>query len=71
MTGFSESITGLNTTGYLFTDDRSFVFTFQDLAGNTGSITATVSWIDKTAPVITLNGADTIYVEYGSEYTEV
>ena len=33
---------------YTFTDNGSFTFTFQDTAGNTGSATATVNWIDKT-----------------------
>jgi len=61
----------LNATGYLFTGNRNFTFTFEDLAGNTGSITATVSWIDKTAPVISINGENPMYIEYGSEYTEL
>jgi polyphosphate kinase 2 (PPK2 family) len=50
VTGFSETITGLNATGNLFTGNGSFIFEFEDLAGNTGSITATVSRIDKDGP---------------------
>jgi len=50
VTGFSEPITGLNATENTFTGNRNFTFTFEDLAGNTGSITATISRIDKTAP---------------------
>lgn len=34
-----------------FTDNGSFTFQFKDRAGNTGSATATVDWIDKDAPV--------------------
>jgi len=34
----------------MFTGNRDFTFTFEDLAGNTGNITATVSWIDKEGP---------------------
>lgn len=48
ITGFSEAITWLNATGYTFTVNGTFTFTFEDIAGNTGSTTATVNWIDKT-----------------------
>jgi hypothetical protein len=37
-------------TTYLFTTNGSFTFTFEDALGNTGTETATVDWIDKTAP---------------------
>jgi hypothetical protein len=45
----SEAITVTNNTGttYTFTNTGSFTFQFQDAAGNTGSTTATVTWIDK------------------------
>ena len=65
------NISGLNATGYLFTGNGIFEFTFEDLAGNTGSATATVSRIDKEAPVITLNGANPMYIEFGSGYEEL
>jgi hypothetical protein len=55
VTGFSEAVTGLNATGHIFTDNGTFTFTFTDLAGNTGSAIANVTWIDKVAPVITIN----------------
>ena len=42
------------STGYLFTGNSSFTFEFQDGAGNTGSETATVNWIDKAAPLCTI-----------------
>ncbi|MFA7298684.1 MAG: S-layer homology domain-containing protein [Candidatus Absconditabacterales bacterium] len=50
LTGRSETITGVNAYTHTFTGNGSFIFTFSDLAGNTGSATATVSNIDKTAP---------------------
>jgi hypothetical protein len=48
----SETVTG-NLT-HTFTDNGSFTFDFTDLAGNSGSVVATVSNIDKVAPVITI-----------------
>ncbi|MCF7834899.1 LamG domain-containing protein [Candidatus Gracilibacteria bacterium] len=54
LTGFSKTgVTITNNGGsntYTFTGNGSFTFTFQDLAGNTGEATATVTWIDKTKP---------------------
>ena len=50
LTGISETITGLNAASHTFTGNGSFIFTFQDLAWNTGSTIATVNWIDKTIP---------------------
>ncbi len=35
---------------HTFTDNHSFVFEYEDLAGNEGKITATVNWIDKKVP---------------------
>jgi len=59
ITWFSEETTNLNQTWYLFTDNGSFVFTYQDLAWNTWANTATVTWIDKISPIFTgvINGA--------------
>lgn len=54
LTGYSEPLTGINTTWYTFTWNWSFTFTFSDLAGNTWSTTATVTWIDTTAPTATV-----------------
>ena len=51
----SESVTYQSPSGtgvYTFTTSGSYVFNFTDLAGNTGSATATVTWIDKAAPVL-------------------
>lgn len=56
---------------YTFTWNTSFVFQFRDEAGNTGSTTATVTWIDKNLPTITLNWSWTINIEYGDDYTEL
>jgi len=50
LTGFSEAITGLNPTNLTFTNNGTWLFTFYDLAGNTWSTIATVTWIDTTAP---------------------
>ncbi len=49
----SEKITITNnggSTNYLFTENGEFTFEFEDEAGNKGSATATVNWIDKNAP---------------------
>ncbi len=67
----SEPVTFLNTTGIAtttsgtattsFSGNGSFVFLFADVGANTGSTTASVSNIDKTAPTITaslFNGID-------------
>jgi len=50
LTGRNEAITWVNTYSHTFTGNGSFVFSFQDAAGNTGSTTATVNWIDRTLP---------------------
>ena len=42
------------STKYLFKNNGEFTFEFKDLAGNTGSITAKVDWINKNAPVGTI-----------------
>lgn len=50
----SEEVVITNNDGkntYTFTENDSFTFEFVDKAGNKGTITATVDWIDKTAPI--------------------
>lgn len=52
----SEPVTVTNNNGlgqYTFSQNGSFTFTFEDAAGNAGSVVATVNNIDKTAPVAT------------------
>lgn len=49
LTWCSEEITA-EETEYTFTWNWSHTFEFQDLAGNTGSADAVVTWIDKTKP---------------------
>jgi len=44
----------MNTFTYEFIDNGEFTFEFRDRAGNTGSATAKVDWIDMEAPVGTL-----------------
>ncbi len=47
-------------------------YRYDDSSGNPGNtLTRTVIVRDSTAPVQTLNGASTIYVEFGSAYTEL
>ncbi len=49
----NEDIKVLNNNGsnkYTFTENGEFTFIFEDLAGNQSSMTAKVSWIDKTVP---------------------
>ncbi len=54
LTWRNETLTGVNTYTHIFTGNESFTFTFSDLAGNTGSVIATVSNIDKTTPTGTI-----------------
>ena len=54
LTGRSETITGVNTYTHIFTGNGSYTFTFSDLAGNTGSVTATVNNIDKVIPTASI-----------------
>lgn len=54
----SEEITVTNNNGlttHTFTTNGTFIFQFEDLAGNAGEATATVDYIDKTPPAITFN----------------
>ncbi len=49
------SVTNNNRSqSYIFKDNGEFTFDFRDLAGNSGSVTAKVNWIDKTAPTADL-----------------
>lgn len=43
-----------HNTKYVFTKNGEFKFEFQDAAGNKGSITAAVNWIDKKSPTAEL-----------------
>lgn len=53
---------------YTFTSNGSFTFEFEDGAGGTGSVIATVSNIDKTQPVITAP-ADQTFEATGAQTT--
>lgn len=73
LTGLSEPVTVTNNSWsiyYTFTESGSFTFQFQDSFGNTGEATATVTWIDKTIPIVALNWTATIYIEFGNDYIE-
>ncbi|MDF2648478.1 MAG: hypothetical protein K0Q73_4283 [Paenibacillus sp.] len=51
----SEPVTIINNGGsdsYVFSENGSFTFEFMDAAGNTGSVTASVSNIDRIAPTL-------------------
>jgi hypothetical protein len=53
----SEAVTVTNNggaTAYTFSENGSFTFEFVDAAGNTGTVTATVTNIDKVAPTATV-----------------
>ena len=54
----SEVIQG-NVLTHEFTENGTHTFIFTDLAGNDGSVVATVSNIDKTAPIITIGTYNT------------
>lgn len=69
----SEEVTVTNNGGSLshtFTENGSFAFEFEDKAGNEGRATATVDWIDKEPPAITLLGDDPLSLKLGEEYVE-
>ena len=51
----AEVINNDGSLTYIFAENGEFTFEYADAAGNTGSITAKVTWIDKTAPVATVN----------------
>ncbi len=55
---------------YTFTENGSFTFEFEDLAGNSATAVAEVNNIDKVAPVITLNGESEITLVLGATYVE-
>jgi hypothetical protein len=55
LTGATEDILVTNNSGsgvYVFASNGSFEFEFQDAAGNTGAVTATVTNIDTAIPAI-------------------
>jgi len=49
------TITSEGGATHTFTSNENFKFTFEDAAGNKGEVVATVSWIDKKAPVGTIS----------------
>lgn len=69
----SEEVTITNNGGGLshtFSENGSFTFEFEDKAGNKGRASATVDWIDKEPPVITLLGDNPLSLKLGEEYVE-
>ena len=58
----SEEIIVTNNDGaneYTFTQNGEFTFEFEDRAGNKGTVTAKVTWIDKIVPVATITYSTT------------
>ena len=49
------TVTSVGGDLHTFTENGNFTFTFEDSVGNTGSVVATVDWIDKTAPTAVMN----------------
>ena len=64
----SVTISGDVNTSKLGT--YTITYTATDSVGNTATKTRTVSIVDTTPPVITLNGNSSITLEYGSTYSE-
>lgn len=60
----------LNATSHTFTVNGSFTFIATDAAGNVTNSIVTLTNIDKTAPVITLNGSTPMDVSFGAAYVE-
>lgn len=58
------------STSYIFSGNGEFIFEYQDSVGNTGAMTASVTWIDTTPPTITLNGSGTLSGYVGTSYTD-
>lgn len=73
LTWASKPITVTNngwSTQYTFTNNGIFTFDFRDWVGNTGTVLATVDNINKSVPIITLNGSTNLTLEKWSLYTE-
>lgn len=69
----SEEVIVTNNNGGLshtFPENGSFTFEFEDKAGNKGTAAATVDWIDKEPPEITLLGDNPLSLKLGEEYEE-
>jgi hypothetical protein len=60
----------LNSTSHTFTVNGNFDFVATDAAGNSTTQTVTVSNIDKTAPVISLNGVSPTNLIVGDSFTD-
>lgn len=54
LTWYSEPLYNINATWYTFTGNGTFIFSFADWVGNTGSTVATVGRIDKIPPTATI-----------------
>lgn len=52
--GMSKDENSLDPFSYLFMRNGQFTFRYEDAAGNTGSSTVMVDWIDKSAPKVNI-----------------
>lgn len=59
---------GSNT--HVFTENGSFEFEIQNVLGTKSTVAASVDWIDKEAPVLTLNGSESIELSCVETYEE-
>jgi hypothetical protein len=59
-----------NQLTYTFTENGTFTFNFVDSAWNGGTSVATISYIDKVSPTITLWGSSYISLTQGNPYNE-
>lgn len=69
-----EPITVTNNNGelsYTFSENGSFTFELAYGSGLSVSLTATVDWIDRESPVITLRGENPQTIQKSSPYTEL
>ncbi len=67
----NDSGTIVGTGVYTFTWNGTHAFDYYDASGSVGTAIATVTWIDKIAPVITINWISPMYIEYWLPYTEI
>ncbi|MDB4490851.1 DUF5011 domain-containing protein, partial [bacterium] len=65
-----ESVSSEGTVDTSILGDHVLTYTAEDLAGNVGTATRTVTVVDTTLPVITLIGGE-VTIEVGGSYTEL
>ena len=66
----SIPVTVTNPVNTAIPNTYTVTYSARDSAGNTGTATRTVNVVDRTSPVLTLNGASLVTVECRGTYTE-